>query len=90
MNSFIKISTLFFFSLISTACYLSNKNNSSVNSESQSIKYNLSYNGCSTGNQEFSSIEDMCNGLKNDSRNNYCAQKLRYEKFKSECPGHTW
>ncbi len=55
-----------------------------------SFSYELSENGCSTGQKTFSSNDAMCNALKDDALNNYCAQNLRYQKFQSDCPGKIW
>lgn len=55
-----------------------------------SFTYELSENSCSTGEKTFSSNEAMCNALKDDALNNFCAQNLRYQKFQSDCPGKTW
>lgn len=60
------------------------------NLEKNSFSYNFSENGCSTGDKNFSSNDAMCNALKNDSLNNYCAQSQRYQKFQSSCPGKVW
>lgn len=69
-----------------TLTKLTNGNNNSA----QTLSYTLTENGCSTGEQKFSSQEQMCEGLKNDSLNNYCAQNLRYQKFQNDCPGYSW
>lgn len=55
-----------------------------------SFSYELSENGCSTGEKTFSTNDAMCNALKDDALNNYCAQNLRYQKFLSDCPGKNW
>ena len=60
------------------------------NNNAQTLSYTLTENGCSTGEQYFSTQDDMCDGLKNDSLNNYCARNLRYQKFQNDCPGHSW
>lgn len=72
-------STLFLF-----AC------NVDVKEESKSAKYtyNLELNGCSTGEQNFSSFDSYCSGLKNDSLNKGCARTMRREQFiQASCPG---
>jgi hypothetical protein len=61
-----------------------------VKKDEKSYTYELSENGCSTGSKTFASIEDLCASLRNDSANNNCASSLRYERFKSDCPGQTW
>lgn len=61
-----------------------------ANNNAQSYSYNLSENGCSTGEQVFSSQSAMCDGLRNDALNNFCAQGLRYQKFQNDCPGRAW
>ncbi len=58
--------------------------------ETKSYSYDLTENGCRTENQTFSSREEMCDGLKNDSLNHNCAQDLRFEKFKSDCSDRSW
>ena len=55
-----------------------------------SLSYNLTENGCSTGNHSFNSQDELCNGLRDDSLNNNCAQNLRYQKFQTDCPGRAW
>lgn len=57
----------------------------------QDYSYNFTVNGCTTGDQAFSSLDSMCEGLKNDSLNNYCAYDLRRSKFDTDCFGRgTW
>lgn len=49
--------------------------------------YTLEDNGCSTGTQVFSTIEDMCKGLQNNTLNNNCALEVREDFFKKNCTG---
>lgn len=42
-------------------------------------------NGCSTGTQVFTSIEEMCKGLQNNTLNNNCSLELREDFFKKNC-----
>lgn len=72
-----------------SACAPPNLSADIVNGQS-SYTYNLSENGCSTGEQQFSGREAMCDGLKNEPLNNYCAQNLRRSKFQTDCPERTW
>ncbi len=59
-----------------------------TNESSSSYSYTLTENGCSTQKQSFSSKEAMCEGLKNDSLNHYCAESLRRNRFTSDgCSG---
>jgi hypothetical protein len=58
-------------------------------SKVEQFKYNLTENGCSTGDQSASSKEEMCNLLKSRSANNGCAFSLRKQKFEQEGCG-TW
>ncbi len=60
------------------------------NTNTQSFSYDYTENGCPTGNQTFRSREEMCDGLKSDTRNNYCAQTLRYQRFQEDCPDRSW
>lgn len=59
----------------------------SSDSSDESFSYDLTQNGCKTEKQTFSSLADMCHGLTNDSLNNFCAHKLRCDKFKADCAG---
>lgn len=53
-----------------------------------SLSYNLTENGCSTGQQQFSSEAALCEGLQSESRNHGCAESLRRSTFQSHnCPG---
>ena len=56
-----------------------------VGCESADYSYNLTQNGCSTGDQKFSSKDDLCAGLKNDELNKNCAYSLRQEKYQTDC-----
>lgn len=56
-----------------------------VKNNSQNLSYTLSENGCSTELQQYSSFASMCEGLKNESRNNFCAYNLRRAKYDAEC-----
>lgn len=50
--------------------------------------YQFSYNDCDTERQTFSSKKEMCQGLKSQSLNNYCAVSMREEYFAvQKCPG---
>ncbi len=62
----------------------------SVNEKSESFTYKYSVNNCTTDEKTFSSNEAMCDALRNDSLNHYCAQDLRYQRFQTDCPGRTW
>jgi hypothetical protein len=95
MNTTINVAkpTLAFISIcfLITACSVDvTKNLPGNGANSQSLSYNLTENGCSTGNQSFSTQDALCNGLRDDALNNYCAQSLRFQKFQNDCPGHTW
>jgi hypothetical protein len=61
-----------------------------INASSTSLSYNMTEGDCSTGDQSFSSTEDLCAGLLNDKLNKYCATNLRKGAFKQSCPGQTW
>jgi len=83
-------SNLIFVVLTMPSCVGGGIGNLLTHAQSQNYTYNLSENGCSTGEHTFSSNESMCDGLRDDSLNNYCATNLRYLKFQSDCPGRTW
>lgn len=69
-----------------SACGVAATTNNQSQSESRS--YELEENGCNTGKHQFSSLSEMCDALKNDSLNHYCAYSLRRSYFQqSNCPG---
>ena len=57
----------------------------SNSSSDESYSYEYTLNGCPTGQQTFSSLKDMCAGLADDERNNFCADTLRCQRFQSDC-----
>ena len=64
--------------------------NVDVKEESKSAKYTYKFdvNKCPTGEQNFSSFESYCAGLKNEQLNNGCARTMRREQFiAASCPG---
>lgn len=61
-----------------------------IDNKSSSFSYTLTENNCTTGEKTFSTNEAMCNALRDDALNQYCAQSLRFQKFQNECPGMTW
>lgn len=69
------------------ACSKSSDGSSSTRNER--FSYSLTYNNCPTGKKTFSSQQAMCDALKDDSENNYCAREMRREKFDSDaCAGN--
>lgn len=70
-----------------------NKDDSALGGDSDnlvttsSFSYNFTYNGCETKKQIFTSKNEMCLGLQDDSRNNGCAKKLRENYFNQMCSG---
>lgn len=77
------------FSLLISSCNLSPAVDGLVSSQSANSKltYNFSDNGCQTGEHTFFSEQQMCDGLKNEVLNNYCASRLRQVKFQADCQG---
>lgn len=67
----------------------SKKDNGNNNySNSESYTYEFEYNGCNTGKHKFNSKEALCDGLKSQSLNDYCALPLREEAFNNKgCSG---
>jgi len=55
----------------------------------EEFKYELSQNGCSTGEQKTDSKDALCTRLKDNAANNGCAYSLRKERFTAEGCG-TW
>lgn len=64
-----------------TGCNLSLPNNS------ESLGYELSVNGCSTGKKSFSDLDSYCRTLQDNAANNYCAQTNRESLFNQKCSG---
>ena len=62
--------------------------NNGLNSESTS--YQLSYNGCDTGEHSFDSVEKYCDGLRDEQLNHGCAIKSRKQLFNQNCSGKSW
>ncbi len=50
----------------------------------EEFKYELTENGCSTGEQKTDSKEQLCTRLKDAGANNGCAYNLRKERFVAE------
>lgn len=56
--------------------------------EQEDYSYEFTKRKCTTGKQYFETFLSACNGLKNESLNNECAQESRKELFESaKCPG---
>ncbi len=55
----------------------------------EEFKYNLTENGCSTGEKTADSKSEMCTMLRDAGTNNGCAYSLRKQKFEQEGCG-TW
>lgn len=53
----------------------------------ETFTYNLESNNCSTGAQVFSTVEQMCQGLQDNTLNNNCALELREDFFAKNCAG---
>ncbi len=50
----------------------------------EDFKYQLSQNGCDTGEHSAESKDEMCGQLKNSDLNNGCASQLRKEKYEGD------
>lgn len=59
----------------------------STSTQTESYAYDLTLSGCSTGHQEFASKQAMCDALRDDAKNNFCARSLRENYFKQNCSG---
>ena len=56
--------------------------------ETRDLSYSFEENGCATGKVTYSDDSDYCAALKDDSRNNNCARRLRATMFETKkCPG---
>lgn len=56
----------------------------------ENSNYSYTENNCPTGTISYHSRDELCNALKDDARNNHCAQGMRYERFKQDCSGYSW
>ncbi len=61
------------------------KENEKQASLDESMSYDFSANGCSTGKKIFPDLASYCTGLKDDEANNHCAPQLRVDAFKQNC-----
>lgn len=52
--------------------------------------YNFEQNGCKTGDQNYSSLEDLCTKLVDEDLNRHCAQDLRKIEFQNRCKDRAW
>ena len=94
----LKFTLLLFLSILTlasfSACDLSKLTAGLLKAQSTSTNLTYNYtaeNGCSTGEHTFYSNEQLCDGLKNDSLNNYCALSLRRSRYQTDCAGRgTW
>ena len=64
--------------------------NTGGQNKKESFEYDFTQNNCPTGKKSFSSRDAMCDALKNDDANNFCARELRYEYFKTNCQDKSW
>ena len=69
----VKFGQLFLASFIMQSCNNSLTDTVVKNYNTETYSYQLTENGCTTGKKNFSSLSEMCNSLKNDSANNFCA-----------------
>ena len=63
------------------ACGLSSDNDSSSDKKKDVWEYNFTENGCSTGDVKGSGKQSYCQTLKDDRRNNGCAENTRRVAF---------
>jgi hypothetical protein len=64
--------------------------NAQIKDEKKDLKYNLTQNGCATGDVIYANESDYCTALKDDKRNNFCARSMRFDMFKQSCPNELW
>jgi hypothetical protein len=65
-------------------------NNPTTSTKTESLSYEFEFNGCKTGRHQFSSTEELCTGLRNDTLNNSCAIDLRADFFQKNCPSQSF
>lgn len=68
----------------------SDSNNNDVVATTGVYAYEYPGQGCTTGYQRPLTPEALCESLRNDAVNHYCASDSRYQQFQVRCPGHAW
>ena len=59
-----------------------------IEDESEQYSYELSQNGCSTGFHAFNSKQALCDALKRQDLNQFCAESLREDMYHNQsCSG---
>lgn len=56
----------------------------------ESFKYQISANGCDTGDRIYFDRNDLCSGLQIDENNSDCPAADREDYFNQKCKGYTW
>lgn len=85
-TSYIILTPLLLLSL--GACDSKDGNGVGFGTDSSEYNYTFSYNNCETGKHTFSSLTQLCDGLKDDSLNHGCAESMREDYFKAKgCAG---
>lgn len=59
-------------------------------SETVDKSYQFNVNGCDTGKVNYTSNDDLCAKLQDESLNKFCAQDKRKEMFDQSCGGKAW
>lgn len=52
---------------------------------SESYSYEMSCNGCETGEQKFDRRENYCSALVDESKNNGCCRREREDAYNRDC-----
>lgn len=73
------------YSLASTAALLTILSFSACQKKSEKFSYDMTQNGCATGQHEFSNKADYCASLKDDRANGFCALSMRRDRYHAEC-----
>lgn len=54
------------------------------------FQYNLQGQRCWTGTRKFRNLRELCEGLREDAPNRFCARSERYDYFRQHCPRFDW
>jgi len=73
----------FIFSIALAACSAT----VSSNTDATSLTYDMTCNGQPTGSHSFSSKASYCNGLLDDSLNNFACGQMRADTYRTSCQG---
>lgn len=76
--------------MVFAGCGKDGGNSNTIEAKNEKYSYEFEFNGCKTGKHEFSELSAMCDTLQKVYDNHGCAESIRMEYFKTQCPGQTF